>query len=52
MNYISLGSSCSVAYQLQKLNLKKETLPFDWMFSTPKFIFEMLELLLENNIKY
>ncbi len=31
MNYISLGSSCSVAYQLQKLNLKKESLPFDWI---------------------
>jgi hypothetical protein len=31
MNYISLGPTCSVAYQLQKLNLKKESLPFDWI---------------------
>ena len=31
MNYISLGSSCSVAYQLQNLKLKKESLPFDWV---------------------
>jgi hypothetical protein len=31
MNYISLGSTCSVAYQLQKLGLKKESLPFDWI---------------------
>jgi hypothetical protein len=33
MNYVSLGSSCSVAYQLQILNLKKESLPFDWIRS-------------------
>jgi hypothetical protein len=26
------------------------TLPFDWMFSTPSFVFEMLELLLLKNI--
>lgn len=31
MNYISLGPTCSVAYQLQKLNMKKESLPFDWI---------------------
>ena len=31
MNYISLGPTCSVAYQLQKLNKKKESLPFDWI---------------------
>jgi hypothetical protein len=33
MNYISLGSTCGLAYQLQKLNLKKESLPFDWIRS-------------------
>lgn len=32
--YISLGSTCGVAYQLQKLGLKKETLPFDWVKSS------------------
>jgi hypothetical protein len=31
MNYISLGPTCSIAYQLQKLNKKKESLPFDWI---------------------
>jgi hypothetical protein len=31
MAYISLGPTCSVAYQLQKLGKKKESLPFDWI---------------------
>lgn len=31
MTYISLGPTCSVAYQLQKLGKKKESLPFDWI---------------------
>lgn len=31
-NYIiSLGNSCSVAYQKQKLGIKEETYPFDWI---------------------
>lgn len=30
--YISLGSDCSVSYQLRKTNLQTEgTMPFDWM---------------------
>jgi hypothetical protein len=29
--YISLGSSCSVAYQLQKNNLRVAAFPFDWL---------------------
>ena len=31
MDYISLGPTCSVAYQLQKLGKKKKSLPFDWI---------------------
>ena len=31
--YLSLGSDCSVAYNLQLLNLKNETYPFDWITS-------------------
>lgn len=31
MIHISLGSSCSVAYQLQQLRLRKEAYPFDWV---------------------
>ena len=30
MEYISLGSTCSVAFQMQKLNIRKHAYPFDW----------------------
>jgi hypothetical protein len=33
------------------LNLKKETLPFDWMLSTPKFVYTILSLLLVEQIE-
>jgi len=46
MNYISLGPTCSIAYQLQKLNKKKESLPFDWIRCYP--ISSVLHLI-ENN---
>jgi hypothetical protein len=35
MNYVSLGPTCSIAYQLQKLGKKKESLPFDWIRCYP-----------------
>lgn len=31
MEFISLGSTCSVAYQLQQLNLRQQAYPFDWL---------------------
>jgi len=31
MYYISLGSTCGLAYQFQKLGIKRESLPFDWI---------------------
>jgi hypothetical protein len=31
MKIISVGSSCSVAYNLQKQELRKEAYPFDWL---------------------
>lgn len=31
MEYISIGSSCSVAFQKQIRNIKKESYPFDWI---------------------
>lgn len=46
--YISLGFQCTVPIVLKRSNLKKETLPFDWMLSSPKFVFEMLTMLLNN----
>lgn len=31
MEFIPLGSSCSVAYQLQQLNVRQCAYPFDWL---------------------
>jgi hypothetical protein len=43
--YISIGSSCTAATLFQRLKVKKETLPFDWMFSTPEFVYTIFSLL-------
>jgi len=45
--YISIGTQCSSAYLLDKLGLKKETLPFDWAFSTIEFIYDMFKLIFD-----
>lgn len=46
---IPIGLQCTNA--TFKSNFEQtHTLPFDWMFATPSFVFEMLELLLEKNI--
>ena len=50
MIIIPIGIQCTNAHILKNNNIRFHSFPFDWMFSTPKFIFEMLELLLENNI--
>jgi hypothetical protein len=49
MIIIPIGIQCTNATFRNNFN-KQETLPFDWMFTTPKFVFEMLFLLLEENI--
>ena len=46
---ISIGLQCTNASLKNKIK-KTYTLPFDWMFATPSFVYEMLELLLEKNI--
>ena len=43
--YISLGSNCSVSYQLQKRKLKIKSFPFDWS----KISITQLLSVLENN---
>jgi hypothetical protein len=48
-NIIPIGIQCTNA-TFKKEFQKTKTLPFDWMFATPSFVFEMLELLLEKNI--
>ena len=50
MIIIPIGIQCTNAFFLKNNNLKGRTFPFDWMLSSPKFVFEMLELLLEKNI--
>jgi len=46
---IPIGLQCTTASFKNGFE-KRETLPFDWMFATPSFVFEMLELLLEKNM--
>jgi len=43
---IPIGIQCTSAIMKGEIE-KTHTLPFDWMFSTPSFVFEMLQLLLE-----
>lgn len=45
MLYVSLGSNCSVSYQLNKRNLKFKSFPFDWC----KISINQLIDVLENN---
>jgi hypothetical protein len=49
--YISIGSQCATATVFENLGIKKETLPFDWMFSTPKFIYTILKLLMVDKME-
>lgn len=42
--YVSLGSSCSIAYQLANLGLRKEAYPFDWIrCGTFKNVVDLIE---------
>ena len=49
MIIIPIGIQCTNATFKNEIN-KTQSLPFDWMFATPSFVFEMLELLLLKNI--
>jgi hypothetical protein len=44
---ISLGSNCSVTYQLNKYNLRKQSFPFDWA----KITIKQLNKVFENKFK-
>lgn len=48
ITYISLGVQCTIPLFLKNNNLRKEAYPFDWIISNPKFIYEILVLLLNN----
>ena len=43
--YISIGSQCTTPILFDKLQMKKGSLPFDWMFSTPQFVYTIFKLL-------
>jgi hypothetical protein len=47
--YISIGAQCATPTLFDRLQVKKESLPFDWMFSTPEFVYSILHLLLIEN---
>jgi hypothetical protein len=50
MIIIPIGIQCTNATFKKDINKISYTFPFDWMISNPKFVFEMLELLLEKNM--
>lgn len=43
MEYISLGSNCSVTYQLEKLGLRNRAYPFDWVKVSLTQLIKILE---------
>jgi hypothetical protein len=43
MYYISLGCNCLPALIFESFNLKRETLPFDWIPNTPKIVKDCLD---------
>ena len=47
---ISLGIQCTNGTFKKEINKTCKTLPFDWMFAHPKFVYEMLVLLLEKDM--
>lgn len=46
---VPIGVQCTNATFKNKINMGSETLPFDWMLSHPKFVYEMLKMLLDDN---
>jgi hypothetical protein len=48
MNYISIGSNCSVKYNIDKYRCKHETLFFDWLMTSMNSVIDILRC---DNIK-
>lgn len=48
--YIPIGFQCTVPTVLKNLNIRTSSFPFDWMLSNPKFVHDMLKLLLVDQI--
>jgi len=49
MNYISLGHDCHMANSLNFIKLRKESLPFDFLFTAPQHGLEYVSFLIQNN---
>jgi len=47
--YISIGTQCSTLAVLKEMNIRGKSLPFDWMISTPEFVYTILRLLVVDN---
>lgn len=47
--YISLGMQCTTSAILDKLNIRKESYPFDWALTHLKFIFLFIKELYETD---
>jgi len=47
--YISIGAQCKTAQLFRELGLHNEFLPFDWMISSPEFVYTILKLLFADN---
>lgn len=52
MHYISLGHSCSIAMDLEKMGLRSESLPFDWLISDFKGVMQAIENHFEDFLTY
>lgn len=49
--YISIGAQCTTPTLFEQFGVKKESLPFDWIFSTPEFVYIIMKLLLIDKIE-
>jgi len=48
--YISIGAQCTTTELFEKIGVKRESLPFDWIFTTPEFVYIILKLLIIDNL--
>lgn len=48
--YISIGSQCSTPLLFFNTGVKGKSLPFDWIISTPEFVYTILKLIFIDNL--
>ncbi len=49
-HFISIGCQCTTSTILNKLNLKNHSYRFDWIFSNPLIVYEILNLIFDKDI--